>query len=51
MCQREDCKYICIYELDDHGTKVYIHYDKCYNPLWIEYCKRGDSLGEFFPKK
>jgi len=37
MCQLEECKSICIYELDDFSTKVYIHYDRCYTPIWIEY--------------
>lgn len=51
MCGREDCKTICIYELDDYGTKIYIHFDKCYTPIWIEYCKNGDSLGQYHKKK
>jgi hypothetical protein len=51
MCQQENCRFIEYYELDDHGTKIYIHFDKCFNPLWIEYVKRGESLGHFFPKK
>lgn len=51
MCQQENCKYIEYYELDDYGTKIYIHFDKNYNPLWMEYVKRGNSLGEFYPKK
>lgn len=50
MCQQENCKYIEYYELDQYGTKIYIHFDKCYNPLWMEYVKRGESLGEFYPK-
>ena len=50
MCQLSKCRYIEYYELDDHGTKVYIHFDQNYNPLWIEYVKHGDSLGHFFPK-
>jgi len=51
MCQLKDCQSICYYELDDYGTKVYIHYDKCYNPIWIEYCKNGVSLGEYWKKE
>lgn len=51
MCLNEKCKAICIYELDEYGTKVYIHYDKCFTPLWIEYVKNGDSLGEYYRKK
>jgi hypothetical protein len=51
MCQKEECRMICYYELDDEGTKVYIHYDKHSNPIWIEYCRKGESLGEFYPKK
>lgn len=51
MCQKEECKSICYYELDDYGTKIYIHYDKMYNPIYIEYVKNGTSLGEYYPKK
>ena len=51
MCQLENCKYIEYYELDDYGTKVYIHHDQNYNPIWIEYVKRGDSLGDFYSDK
>jgi len=51
MCQLKNCRYIEYYELDDHGSKVYIHFDDHYNPLWMEYVKNGESLGHFFPKK
>lgn len=51
MCQHKDCKAICIYELDDYGTKVYIHYDKYDTPIWIEYVKNDESLGEYHKKK
>jgi len=50
MCQKEECKYICIYEMDDYGFKLYIHYDLCYNPILIEYVKNGNSLGKFYSK-
>jgi len=51
MCQLQECKSICIYELDDFSTKVYIHYDKCYTPIWIEYVKHGESVGSYFKGK
>jgi hypothetical protein len=51
MCQLKNCRYIEYYELDDYGSKVYIHFDDHYNPLWIEYVKNGESLGHFYPKK
>ena len=45
MCQLEECKSICIYELDDFSTKVYIHYDRCYTPIWIEYVSAVSADG------
>lgn len=50
MCERHDCKMICIYELDDDGNKIFVHYDTDLKPLWIELTKDGVSLGTFYPK-
>lgn len=37
MCLHEDCKFIEIIEIDDVGTKVYIHLDSNYRPILIQY--------------
>ena len=52
MCQLKNCRYIEYYELDDYGSKVYIHFDDHYNPLWMEYvCKEWGKFRAFLSKK
>jgi hypothetical protein len=52
MC--DECKMICIYVIEDCGescVKLFVHYDKDNRPIWIEYVKNDDSLGEYHKKK
>jgi hypothetical protein len=41
MCQKKECKYIQIVEYDEKGSKVYIHYDKDYRPVLIQYYSKA----------
>lgn len=52
MCRLDNCKSICYYQLEsnNNGTKVYIHYDADFNPIWVEIVRNHKSLGEFYPK-
>ena len=46
MCDRKECWFISIIEIDD-GEKVYIHYaDIGKPPIFIQY-SRGDYLAEY----
>jgi hypothetical protein len=36
MCQKKECKYIEIIEIED-GVKVMIHYNKQLEPIFIQY--------------
>ena len=50
MCQMLECKMICLYEVDDEGNKIIIHYDENWKPLWVELTKGDITLGSFYPK-
>ncbi len=46
MCDRKECRYITVIELDD-GEKLYIHYGKLGKPpIYPQFC-RGDYLAEY----
>jgi hypothetical protein len=49
MCDHKECKYIEIIQIDDNGTKVYIHYNAKMRPIYIQYwsAKAGDL--DFIP--
>lgn len=51
MCGRPDCVYCEIIELPSY-SKLFIHYNSLFTPLWIEYYDDATSINEkYFPQR
>jgi hypothetical protein len=48
MCGRPDCVYCEIIELPTY-SKMYIHYNTLFVPLWIEYVDLEDKSHKYYP--
>lgn len=48
MCGRPDCVYCEIIELPT-CSKMFIHYNSLFIPLWIEYYDLEDNSHRYFP--
>jgi len=44
MCNREDCYFISIIELNDEGEKVIIHYDKKGGAVFIQHSNPTEEV-------
>lgn len=50
MCPRSDCVYCEIVELPS-GSKLFIHYNSLFTPLWIEFDSEATDINEkYFPE-
>ena len=50
MCPRSDCVYCEIIELPS-GSKLFIHYNSLFTPLWIEFDNIATSINEkYYPE-
>lgn len=50
MCRRKNCILIQIVEIQEE-EKLYVHYDKDFNPIWIQYYNsKNDKELTFAPE-
>ena len=50
MCLRDNCVYCEIIELPS-GSKLFIHYNSLFTPLWIEFDNDATNINEkYFPE-